>query len=233
MKRLLWLIPFVLCGTLWAEGPRFIHKDTFVNQEFENVYQDIRATKGAFTYDAGETCIDDPTFCVDTVNNYLTQSSTTISGSLTVRSTSSFTGAATFNAALTFTTASGTSLTTTSSVTASALVLTVDPSTTPVAHTLYKANIIKGWINYSGVTNNISDSFNVSSITDNGGVGDHTVNWDRNFANSSYAAACLSQSIHCSLNANLGEGTTRVRTLNSSHAQEDTNPVLVIAVGDQ
>jgi hypothetical protein len=39
MKRLIFAL--LLAGTAWGDGPRFGHKDRFVDQEFENVYYDI------------------------------------------------------------------------------------------------------------------------------------------------------------------------------------------------
>ena len=49
------------------------------------------------------------------------------------------------------------------------LKLTMTASSTPQANTLLKDNIIKGWIHFTGSgTISIEDSFNVTSITDNG-----------------------------------------------------------------
>ena len=42
MKKLSFLIVF-LCGSAHAAGPIFQHKDKFVQQEFENSYQDLRS----------------------------------------------------------------------------------------------------------------------------------------------------------------------------------------------
>ena len=59
----------------------------------------------------------------------------------------------------------------------------------PAANTIYKDNVAKAWINFDGTgTIAIRDSFNVSSITDNG-VGDYTVVWDTDFADAKYAVA--------------------------------------------
>lgn len=47
--------------------------------------------------------------------------------------------------------------------------------------------VIKAWISFNGTgTIAIRDSYNVSSIVDNG-TGDYTINWDTNFANTGYA----------------------------------------------
>lgn len=63
------------------------------------------------------------------------------------------------------------------------------PDGIPASDTLYKDNICAAWINFNGTgTIAIRDSFNVSSITDNGGLGDYTVTWDRDFADANYSA---------------------------------------------
>ena len=49
----------------------------------------------------------------------------------------------------------------------------------------------KAWINYNGSTNAIRDSFNVSSITDEG-TGSHQINFTNSFANANYSAVGLS-----------------------------------------
>ena len=50
--------------------------------------------------------------------------------------------------------------------------------------------LAKAWINYNGSTNAIRDSFNVSSITDEGG-GTHQINFTNAFADANYAAVGL------------------------------------------
>lgn len=60
---------------------------------------------------------------------------------------------------------------------------------TPVAHGLYRENVIKGWINFKGTsTASIYGSFNVTSLARNG-VGEYTITWDRDFAATPYAVA--------------------------------------------
>ena len=50
------------------------------------------------------------------------------------------------------------------------------------------ATTCKAWVNFNGIgTVAIRDSYNVSSITDNG-TGDYTVNFSNNMANANYAA---------------------------------------------
>lgn len=41
MIRTIFLIIIAACSVSFADGPRFSHKDKFVDQEFENVYHDI------------------------------------------------------------------------------------------------------------------------------------------------------------------------------------------------
>jgi hypothetical protein len=51
-------------------------------------------------------------------------------------------------------------------------------------------SICKAWINFDGTGSiAIRDSFNVTSITDNG-TGDYTVTWDRDFSAVDYMIAC-------------------------------------------
>ncbi len=67
--KIRYLIPICLLfltSLLLAEGPKFSHKDTFTQQEFESVYQDLRSS--VLTSSGTSRCIDMPTFCVDTVN---------------------------------------------------------------------------------------------------------------------------------------------------------------------
>lgn len=49
-----------------------------------------------------------------------------------------------------------------------------------------KAALIKAWVTFDGIgVVVIKDSYNVSSVVDNG-VGDYTINWDADFANTDY-----------------------------------------------
>jgi hypothetical protein len=79
MKKLLALLFFV--SPVFADGPVFQHKDTIIQQEFENCYSDIRKIFGS---SGNNFCIDSPTFCVDAVNNLVTLASTTVNGSLAI-----------------------------------------------------------------------------------------------------------------------------------------------------
>ena len=63
----------LLCPAFgFSEGPRFRHKEPALQQEFQNVYKDIRPHNiilSTFTASSTEVCIDSPTFCVDIVEN--------------------------------------------------------------------------------------------------------------------------------------------------------------------
>lgn len=72
------------------------------------------------------------------------------------------------------------------------LTLSAVAPATPVANTLYKDNIIKGWISLNGTgTIAIREEFNVTSITDNG-IGSYIVVWDRNFDVAQYCTLVTS-----------------------------------------
>jgi hypothetical protein len=107
-------------------------------------------------------------------------------------------------------------------------------SGTPAQHALYRENVVKGWIkcDYSG---SISDSFNVSGITDNA-TGDTTVTWDRDFASAHYAATAsalttTAASLVAVLNT-LAAGSCRIRTSDTG-VPTDGDILTVIAIGDQ
>lgn len=78
MKKLLFFIGLWISAA-YAGGPIFQHKDTYINQEFENIYQDLR--RNSYAISGSSQCIDPPTFCVDSINNQvLISSSSTSSG---------------------------------------------------------------------------------------------------------------------------------------------------------
>lgn len=69
---------------------------------------------------------------------------------------------------------------------ASAFEVTGSSNTPPVANTLYKENVLKGWIHFNGTgAIAVLDSFNISSLTDTD-VGDYTINWDLDFVDAGY-----------------------------------------------
>lgn len=105
----------------------------------------------------------------------------------------------------------------------------------PDANVLYGENIVKGWINFNGTgTIAIRNSFNVSSIIDNG-TGDYSVVWDQDFSSADYAAAGMSGS-ETNTFINLAAIATTGLQINVSDdagALTDTTQVHVIAIGDQ
>lgn len=105
------------------------------------------------------------------------------------------------------------------------------PSGTPAANTIYRDNIVKGWVSLNGTgTIAINDSFNCSSITDNG-VGDYTVTWDRDFATAGYAAVATGRNFAV-IDAKAA-GSATINLYNASMAKADDSDVSIIAIGDQ
>lgn len=107
----------------------------------------------------------------------------------------------------------------------------------PAQHGLFRENVVKGWCRADSAQN-ISDSFNVSGILDNG-LGDITVTWDRDFANSTYVNVATVQH-------DVGQMTWRIDHIpnapaaGSARFRADINgtasdPQLwnVLAIGDQ
>lgn len=118
------------------------------------------------------------------------------------------------------------------------LTLSTDPAGSPAADTLYKANICKAWINFDGTgTISIRDSFNVSSIDDDG-TGNYTVNWDTDFANTNYCAV-VSQAVGVSGgDGDAGAdtytvGSVGILTYSASSTLFDSNIICVAAFGAQ
>lgn len=111
-----------------------------------------------------------------------------------------------------------------------------DPTGSPVANTLYKSNIIKGWIAFTGGgTPAAMDSFNVSSIDDTA-TGDYGVNWDTDFADANYAVVASGEY------ANNATVDSTARTAAIAHiaafdigsgAKSDATEIHVMAISDQ
>jgi len=101
--------------------------------------------------------------------------------------------------------------------------------------------LAKAWINFDGTgTITIRDSFNVSSIVDNG-VGDYDINFDTDFANTDYVVAGITNANRLT-NFNrvvsvVGTPATDTCTVNVSRADnitlEDVEDVMLIFFGDQ
>ena len=95
--------------------------------------------------------------------------------------------------------------------------------------------IVKAWINFNGTgTIAISDSFNVTSITDKG-TGNYTITWDTDFANVNYAVSGMSLCTQCvvALEAQ-AVGSTDIYTLYTTNGTANDNAnVCITAIGDQ
>ena len=96
----------------------------------------------------------------------------------------------------------------------------------------------KAWINFNGTgTVAIRDSFNVSSITDNG-TGDYTLNFTNNMSNANYVL-CMSGSTNNSFSragtqapTSMTTSTARVFTANSTGSSVDREYCAVAIFGD-
>ena len=102
----------------------------------------------------------------------------------------------------------------------------------PVAHALYRENVVKAWGNVS-VTPTLNDSFNMTSVAD-AGAGLTTVTVDRDFANTTYAPAGTISGgspgfIHFDTFA---AGSFRAQTRDSAGTSTDLAFLMVI-MGDQ
>jgi len=94
-------------------------------------------------------------------------------------------------------------------------------------------SIVKGWIHFNGTgVIAIQDSFNVTSITDNG-TGNYTITWATDFTNDDYACVVSSTSPEASLSSTPAVGSIAAYTLNSAGAAEDATILCAIATGDQ
>jgi hypothetical protein len=96
----------------------------------------------------------------------------------------------------------------------------------------------KGWILFDGTgAIAILDSFNVTSIVDNG-TGDYTINWDVDFANANYCAVGTASNNVGGNPAwvflqNRAVGSIDVYLLNHATVAADYNRISVVALGDQ
>jgi hypothetical protein len=88
----------------------------------------------------------------------------------------------------------------------------------------------KAWCRFTSSL--ISDSHNVSSLTDNG-TGDWTINWDIDLSNGDYAMGGMAHAyMHLGFGASPSVGSVRVKAYNTSGSQEDGDWMSVIAFGD-
>jgi len=108
---------------------------------------------------------------------------------------------------------------------------------TPESNTLYKANIIKAWvkISYAGGTPSIENSFNVSSITDQG-VGQVDINFDVPFADANYVIMPGGQQggTVCNFETSwLSAGSARLSCYDTADSIVDPNIISAGFIGDQ
>lgn len=110
---------------------------------------------------------------------------------------------------------------------------------TVTMHGISEREIIGGWITFVGTGGIVSsDSWNVSSIGDNG-TGDYTVTWDADFVNGNYALAQMAkqsgsdQPTACSVENATAQaaGSVRIECMNGGSAV-DAPTVSLIAFGD-
>lgn len=95
-----------------------------------------------------------------------------------------------------------------------------------------KDQLIKAWINFKGTGSiAIRDSFNVSSITDNG-TGNYTVTWDIDFANTNYSVV-VTGGLGLYASVWVMNTTDVTVIIFNAGASADSDVVLVMAIGDQ
>lgn len=99
---------------------------------------------------------------------------------------------------------------------------------------------VKAWIHFNGTgTIAINDSYNVSSIVDNG-TGDYTINWDTDFAYATYpwggyarSGADILIATHKKATSPLAGSINLVTVKTTDETGVDANQVGIIAIGDQ
>jgi|TARA_Y100000287_G_C14224329_1_gene358046 hypothetical protein len=94
----------------------------------------------------------------------------------------------------------------------------------------------KQWVRFSGSTMSIADSFNTSSVTDNG-TGDYTPNLTNSMASENYAPQYSSAQYHELVNNQGGTtgtlaGAYKIAIRSSSNVAADTGRVSTCVLGD-
>ena len=132
----------------------------------------------------GDIAVDNTTLCVDSANSRVgvgtCAPAVALDGSGAINSTGDGTHSGN-------NTLSG-------GVNISSVNVTESAPATPLAGRIYRDRIIGGRVKFNNA-GTISDDFNVSSITDNAGAGDWTVNWDLDFATANYSVVCMNRSV--------------------------------------
>ena len=111
----------------------------------------------------------------------------------------------------------------------------ISSGTLPTAR-LNSDYLVKGWVEFNGTgTVAIGDSYNVSSITDNG-TGDYSVNWDTDFATADNCVTALAKDTSGGEErvtlADAAAASCRIKTW-AAGASSDKSQVCVTAIGDQ
>ena len=107
-------------------------------------------------------------------------------------------------------------------------------SGTPAQHGLFRENVVKGWakVQYSAGVPSIADGFNALSITDDG-TGLFTITWDRDFANTTFAAVGSGVTAgHIVAMVAITVGVSQFQVSDAAAAAIDGN-ASVILMGDQ
>jgi hypothetical protein len=101
--------------------------------------------------------------------------------------------------------------------------------------------LIKAWVNFNGFgVITIRDSYNVTSITDNG-IGDYTINWDVDFADTNYCYWGAGEDYDGQGDVLVGRpsggtktaGSLQIKTVDVLLNDTDFVEVCVAAIGDQ
>ncbi len=108
-----------------------------------------------------------------------------------------------------------------------------------LAHTPTEA-VCKAWVNLDGTgTIVIKDSFNVSGITDVD-VGEYTITWDTDFANTNYVISITVYHDGANLSERIGGrdgtkavGSTGIRVQSSGGSDYDFDDISVLSFGAQ
>ena len=108
-------------------------------------------------------------------------------------------------------------------------------------HSIGRKEIASSWINFNMATGAIVRSYNVSSITDNGGLGDFTVSLNTAFANTGYVVVGMPIGYDANQNSMLSIkfGTTlstssyNVLSNATDGTENDATIVMLVAFGDK
>ena len=93
-------------------------------------------------------------------------------------------------------------------------------------------SIVKAWIQWAqAASHTITDSFNVSSITDVG-AGQTGLNWDTDFANDDYALSVWGAQV-TKYGGSIAVGTVTALFINLAGNPTDSSVCFAIAIGDQ